>query len=66
MKYHIHIYKVAKMMEIDIDAKDSSEAKNKAYEHMKDHKWRRADCKQLSLDYSHSECVHNKHVKKDN
>ena len=47
-KYHIHLYKTTKMAEINIEAKDPTDAEDRALEKIKELKFKRSDCKTIA------------------
>ena len=49
--YHVHIYKVTSMAEIDIEVHSSLEAKIKALDKKGDLKYKKSDCKYIALDF---------------
>lgn len=49
--YHVHIYKVTSMSELDIEAQGSLEAKIKTLDKKGDLKYKKADCQYIVLDY---------------
>ena len=50
-KFHVHIYKVKALMEVDLEAHDESDAREKAMEHLSDKPFKKADCKQIAVVY---------------
>ena len=47
-KYHIHLYQVKKMAEINVEAKDPTDAEDRALEKIKELKFKRSDCKTIA------------------
>jgi len=61
MRYHVHVYEVASMFEVDLEAASEEEALRKAIEAAKNSSSKQApDCKYLALSFPISE----KEVKK--
>jgi hypothetical protein len=56
-KYHVHVYQICGMCEIDIEAKDSTEARNKAMEDAVEKQWMMGfpDIKQIALTFDDEE-----------
>lgn len=54
MQYHVHVYSIARMVDLDIEATTPSEAKRKALDycaglHAKSPEVRPPDCKKIAL-----------------
>jgi len=51
MIYHIHVYKVESMVQLDIDANSPEEARAKALEKVKEHTLEKSDCKYIAITF---------------
>lgn len=54
MQYHVHVYSIARMVDLDVEAHDPSEAKRKALDYCakltaKSPEVRLPDCKKIAL-----------------
>lgn len=55
--YHVHIYQVSGMCEMEIDANNHEEAKQKAFDRIKKESWALlfSDCKHIAITFEEDE-----------
>jgi len=51
MKYHVHIYKIVAMAEVEIEAENPKESKQKAFEIKDTLEYKQSDCNYIALSF---------------